>query len=532
MERKLFNYKRSKYLFLALSFILVTSLAFFLINGYLANLLELDQSIEMEGLKRSITITMLSSFVILYIIVVTIISKLFKSFDEGLFLIKSRLEGLAQGDLTRKIEKEGSKEFKDIYIAFNSLVDQQSNLITKILEESENLSLYSEIQAASTEEGDAAIETTNDLISNISASIQEISASSEEVTSFAQESTSLTQTGKVNMEGTVDRMEAISKQVNNTVFLVEKLNNNAEEIGSMIELITNVADQTNLLALNAAIEAARAGEQGHGFTVVAEEIRELAEETTKATINVKDLINNTRNNSKKVIEAIKEVEVKTKEGQEITQETNQVFIEIEKATEETATQIEQIAYTAQDLAQSSEGLLEAAQDIGSMSKEINDSSKGLDQRVNSLKKHLGKFTLEDMVNGNQWSNKFEVGVEKIDEQHKGIFDQANYLLEAYKEQKGESEINKVLDWLVDYIEEHFDDEEIIQQEYKYPDYENHKKIHDGFKARVQEVVDDYNRSANITALMKLNKMVTGWLIEHIKREDQKLAAHIKSYNKS
>ncbi|MCK8815779.1 bacteriohemerythrin [Natroniella sulfidigena] len=531
MDKVKLNTKDKVLLLVILILGLATMINFKVIDLEFASFLEGNEGVEVAGLRRMIRIILISNFLIITAVISFIITNFFKQTEKGLEKIKSGLQRLANGDLVSKIDTEQENRFEEVYIAFNDLLEQQSLLIKDVLEETENLSLYSEIQSASTEAGDQAIETTNELIEGMSASIEEISASSEEVTSFAEESTAQTQIGKENMEDSVEIMEEISDKVGNTVSLVEELNNNTEEIGSIIELITNVADQTNLLALNAAIEAARAsnedGNQGHGFTVVAEEIRELAEETTKATVEIKELIDNTRSNSKKVIKSIKEVEEKTLQGQQITEESNRLFFQIEEATDETAVQIEQIAYAAQDLAQHSQGLMETADDIGDMSKEIKDSSQGLEDKVKKVKKILGQFDLGDQVLANEWSSKYEIGIEKVDEQHRGIFEKANYLLEVYKKQQSGEEIGEVLDFLQEYIEQHFNDEEEIQRSYGYPEYEEHKKLHDAFKSTVGEVITEYKQSNNITSLMKLNKMAIGWLLEHIKKEDQKLAQYIK-----
>ena len=300
---------------------------------------------------------------------------------------------VAQGDLDRKVDDVKADEIGQIQSALNTMINNLHDIVENILDTTENLSAYSEELAASSEEGNATIETTNDLIENMSASIQQISASAQEVTSFAQESNSQTDVGREKIEQTMNNMKEINHAVDETVTIINDLDNTSEEIGQIVEMITNIAEQTNLLALNAAIEAARAGEHGQGFAVVAEEIRDLAEDTSDATDKIADLINKTQEKSDTGIEAIKEVKNKAETGQEIVEETGQVFAEIEEAAEETSAQIEQTASSTQDLAQNSDEIKDASEGIQQMSDEVTTSSQELSVMAQKLQEIVNEFKI-------------------------------------------------------------------------------------------------------------------------------------------
>jgi len=111
-------------------------------------------------------------------------------------------------------------------------------------------------------------------------------------------------------------MESINAEIENTTDAVRSLGVNSNQIGDIIATIGDIADQTNLLALNAAIEAARAGEQGRGFAVVADEVRSLAERTTKATREIQTIIENVQGNVKKVVSAMEQSADKVSAGSE------------------------------------------------------------------------------------------------------------------------------------------------------------------------------------------------------------------------
>ncbi len=490
---------------------------------------KLDQVQEiLTVFKKELRGTFILFLAVVLIVLSFLLWKVASYIENNLDKMRNALHKLAKGKLNTELEVKGEDDFGKLANSFNTSIKEQRELIINLLSGVEDLSAYSDTLAASANLGNNAVQNTKELIENITAGIEEISATTEEVTSFAEESSAQTQTGKDNMNQTLNTIQQISSKVKGTVDLVEELGDSSKEIGQVVELINDIADQTNLLALNAAIEAARAGKYGHGFAVVANEIRELAAETATATQNITGLIKKNQDNSEAVITAITKIEEDTITGQGVAQETNAVFNEIEAASEETAAQVEQTAMAAQGLANSSEQLMESAYDIEDMSEEINTSASDLATMSEEIKELVQRFSIGEVSSGRQWSDRYAVGVELIDEQHQGIFERADYLLEAVQGNGDQDKVKDTLDFMAEYIDKHFRDEEEIQREYNYPDYERHLKIHHGFEAKIDEFRTKYKQgNLDDAGLMKLNKIVTSWLIEHIKKEDQRVAAHIK-----
>ena len=132
----------------------------------------------------------------------------------------------------------------------------------------------------------------------------------------------------------------------------------------------------------------------------------------------------------------------------------------------------------------------------------------------------------------QWTKDLETGNVTIDSEHKELIREINTLLDACAKGKGHSEIKKTLDFLSDYVSRHFAHEEKLQLQYHYPDYVNHKKYHEGFKKTVHNIILEYeNEGATISLVAKVNRSIAEWLINHIKREDVKVAAHIRAAQK-
>jgi hemerythrin len=123
----------------------------------------------------------------------------------------------------------------------------------------------------------------------------------------------------------------------------------------------------------------------------------------------------------------------------------------------------------------------------------------------------------------------ETGNKLIDTEHRQLFQAINGLLEACNAGQGRANVEKTVKFLEEYTAKHFADEEVLQQQSKYPDYPNHRKIHEGFKKHVAEIGAELKaKGPSIMLVAKVNSDIGDWLINHIRTQDKKLAAHIKA----
>ena len=131
-----------------------------------------------------------------------------------------------------------------------------------------------------------------------------------------------------------------------------------------------------------------------------------------------------------------------------------------------------------------------------------------------------------------WNENLATGNTLIDTQHKQLFNAINELLKACKSGQGQTSIDSTMQFLIDYTGKHFGDEEKLQQSYNYPDYQNHKKIHDSFKLSIGELATKL-KAEGPTALLvtKITSSTGDWLINHIHLQDKKVAAYIKEKSK-
>ena len=132
-----------------------------------------------------------------------------------------------------------------------------------------------------------------------------------------------------------------------------------------------------------------------------------------------------------------------------------------------------------------------------------------------------------------WSDDLATGNAAIDTQHKQLVKSVNDLMVAISSGQGRESINSTMKFLIDYTLKHFADEEKMQQQYNYPDYPNHKKLHEAFKVTVSGLAKQLEtEGATVGVVAKVNSNMGGWLINHIQREDKKIAEHIRKQGNS
>ncbi|MDD2273108.1 MAG: methyl-accepting chemotaxis protein [Desulfuromonadaceae bacterium] len=331
------------------------------------------------------------------------------SITKPLESMKSMLQDIAQGegDLTKRLDASSKDELGEASRCFNLFADKLQGLIRRVAETTEKvasasvqLRLNSERIATGAEEVAAQALTVATAGEEMAATSGDIAQNCSLAAGGSQQASAAAVSGAQVVDETIRVMNSIAERVRTTAQSVENLGSRSEQIGEIIGTIEDIADQTNLLALNAAIEAARAGEHGRGFAVVADEVRALAERTTKATKEIGAMIRTIQHETQTAVKAMEIGVGEVARGSEKAADSGRALEKILEQINDVTMQINQVATAAEEqtatTAEISNNMHQITDVVAATSRGAQDSAASANQLsglADELRSVVGQFKL-------------------------------------------------------------------------------------------------------------------------------------------
>jgi methyl-accepting chemotaxis protein len=358
-----------------------------------ANMLSVSLIIGLIGLALVVAISL------------TALGRVMKPLTNQLQLLRDLAEG--EGDLTKRLDDASKDEFGGIGRWFNLFVAKLQGTVGEVAGTSLQVAAAARQLHATADQIASGTDRVALQAGTVATACEEMAATSSDIAQncqraagSAKHASASAQSGGIVVKETIDGMLRLASQVKGAARTVEDLGARSDQIGAIVGTIEDIADQTNLLALNAAIEAARAGEQGRGFAVVADEVRALAERTTKATREIGEMIKTIQNETKGAVaameEGVKEVERGTtasvKSGQaldDILQQVNDVEMQIDQI----ATAVEEQTATTAEITNNIQQMTDEVHNAAREAAETAEASGQLSHLAEALQRVVRQFKL-------------------------------------------------------------------------------------------------------------------------------------------
>jgi twitching motility protein PilJ len=326
--------------------------------------------------------------------------------QESITKLLEEVSGVAEGDLTREAEVTADVTGA-IADSFNYMIEQLREIISTVqgatLQVTSSANQIQETATNLVEGSDAQaqqIVQTTAALDQMAARIQQVSHNAGSSSEVARQALANARHGTEAVHNTIQGMNRIRDQVQETAKRIKRLGESSQEIGQIIQLIDDIADRTSILALNASIQAAMAGESGRGFAVVAEEVERLAVRSTEATKKIATLVKTIQGETNEAVAAMEKGIHEVVEGSKLANQAGQALGEIEGVSNKLAELIESITQTAKEQARSSEELVKAMGEISQITQETAtgtrqtaESVTGLAALADDLRSSLSTFRL-------------------------------------------------------------------------------------------------------------------------------------------
>ncbi|MCM3636673.1 methyl-accepting chemotaxis protein [Sporosarcina luteola] len=393
---------------------------------------------SITDLQRTIIIVSIALIVLGSILGVAIPSIISRKITKPLQELVRFTDVIAQGDLTQTVQLKSQDEIGRLAHSFNHMKNELSGMIKHVNAAADNVVNSSSELAYSAEQmsevvnqstvATQEVSTASESLSvaanqnltaleQITAGIQDIADSSSKVAEETSEVSEAAEQGSQLINDSIEGIHTINQSVQASMKITETMHIRSSEIEKIIGMITDISGQINLLALNAAIEAARAGDAGKGFSVVASEVRNLAEQSAASAKQIRGLITEMQNGSRQSVEAMAQVYSDVERETVIVNDAGKTFGSIMKKIANISDNVQSVSATVQEISAGSEQILasthDTVQSLGVSSDHTQNIAASMEEQLASMEEMVATTdTLHDLAN----ELKTEISKFKVDEE--------------------------------------------------------------------------------------------------------------------
>ena len=369
------------------------------------------------------TVMILISIVVICIVISLLLSiVIIRSIIVPVKKVTGKLKEVSEsnGDLTQRINYESKDEIGQLSKSFDLFMDKLQSIIKEVASSAEVIESSSGQLSKATAITTESLEEISKTVVDISGGAADGAASAEETTAGLSEAARFSEAAsdasrktaynskkvKESAEDGANKIDEIVSSITNIAssskevsVIINELDYSSRKIGDIIKIITSISEQTNLLALNAAIEAARAGEAGKGFNVVSDEIRKLADESSKAARDIYELVKDNQLKSASAVTSVNQVEERVAKGVEKASEVGESIQNIIKNVNEIVVEIEQIDKANVQQVESTKEIEQAINNIALSSNEIASGTENISSSIEEQLKTMNGIekTTEDLL---------------------------------------------------------------------------------------------------------------------------------------
>ncbi|MBI1174087.1 MAG: methyl-accepting chemotaxis protein [Sideroxydans sp.] len=310
--------------------------------------------------------------------------------QQAILLLMNEMADLADGDLTVKATVSDAITGA-IADAVNYTTDELRKLVSgvtvasgKVAQATDEAKTIAQALLAATQKQASELRNTGEAVELITKSIQEVDSSATQSAQVARHTLEVTEQGALAVRNTIAGMDGIREQIQETSKRIKRLGESSQEIGEIVDLISDITEQTNVLALNAAIQAASAGEAGRGFSVVAEEVQRLAERSAEATKQIGALVKTIQGDTQNAVAAMEKSTQGVVEGAKLSDAAGQSLQEIEQVSRELSGLINSISVSTQVQTDMANEVAAAMAEILLLTEQTTDGTRKTNASVTDL----------------------------------------------------------------------------------------------------------------------------------------------------